>query len=237
MKNLKLYFVATCLLIGGTQLSFGQEHPTEDATAPQKVHKVRKHKEMVKSLDLTSEQEAKMKEIKEAYSSEIEKVKINETLSDENRNQEIKTLRKKQHQEMNNVLTDEQKQKMKENRANSKGFEGQTHSKMTHEERTDSYIDRLDSIVSLTDDQRAKVQSTLEGFDKKRSGLRANTTLSKEVKETQIKQLRKDQKIAIGEILTKEQNKLLKEKKAERKQELKDHSEFRKSQKSTRINK
>lgn len=210
MKKLKLYFVTAGLIFGGTTLGFGQENQSRDAHTSQKIHREAMKDSMVRILGLTSDQEAKIKEIKASYKVKIDGAKSNASLSDTDKSKEIKELRKKEFYEMNSVLTDVQKEKLKEYRASHKS-ERNHHSNKTPEERKSAYISRLDSVVSLTDDQKVKIQTTLDSFGAKKMAIVENKALSKEERDTQLKQLRKDQSITISKILDKNQRELMKE--------------------------
>lgn len=217
MKKLKLYFVTACLVFGGIHLGFGQERQSKNERGDQKEQQVRKQGSMYEALDLTSEQEAKIKEIRKAYSVQIQKVKGDEALSEEDREKHIKEIRIKQRHEMSSVLTDEQREQMKEHFKSQNGYGENYHSEMTQEERIKSHMHRLDSIVSFTEDQKVKVQSILEDFSKKRNEIWENNNLSQEERREQMNELRLKQTAEIDNILDEKQNELLKKHQEERK--------------------
>lgn len=207
MKNLKMYFVATCILLGGTPFVSAQEQPQYPKEPIQKKQMAKKRKAVIKDLDLTNKQKLKMKEIKEIYHSKIIEVKNEEGVSDENKKQKILELKKEERMEMSNVLSDVQRQKIMERRAKSK---------MTPAQKSEAYINRLDAIVFLSTEQKAKLKQTLETFNKERTVLEANEELSKTEKDNQRKELWKKQRSAIKELLSDKQRELLKQHRADR---------------------
>ncbi len=215
MKNLKMYFVATCILLGGTSFLSAQDQSPKPQQPIQKKQMAKKRKAVIKDLDLTDEQRLKMKEIKRVYHSKIMEVKDVEGVSEESKKQKIWELKKEEHIEMNNVLSDVQKQKIKERRAKSK---------LTPAQRSEAYINRLDAIVSLSTEQKEKLKKTLEDFNKERSVLEANKELSKTEKDNQRKELWKKQRSAIKELLSDEQRELMKQHRADRNSHKKESS-------------
>lgn len=76
--------------------------------------------EGMKQLDLSQDQQAKMKDLRTKMQEESAAIKNNSKLTEEQKKQQMKDLRRKNMDEMNKVLTPEQRMKMKENRDDHK---------------------------------------------------------------------------------------------------------------------
>lgn len=81
-----------------------------------------KHKKdaMMKELNLSEDQKAKLKEMREANKSKRDAIKNDSKLTDEQKKEQMKALKEEQKKGMQGVLTDEQKSKMKEMKAKMK---------------------------------------------------------------------------------------------------------------------
>ena len=69
---------------------------------------------MFRELDLTKEQRAKMKEINQSMKTSKEAIENDATLSETEKKQKLKTLRKEQAVKIQEILTEEQKIKFRE---------------------------------------------------------------------------------------------------------------------------
>ncbi len=121
----KLLFILAITIIG--QLSFAQTTtPQTEAAKPtgteKKHHKGHGNKKaMMKELNMTDDQKAKMKEMKEANKAKKEAIINDSKLTEDQKKQQLKDLHKAGAKDMQGVLTDEQKAKMKEMKAKRKG--------------------------------------------------------------------------------------------------------------------
>lgn len=78
-----------------------------------------KHK-MMKDLNLSKEQKGKMKEFKQSMKQKKDAIKNNASLSEEQKKQQMKQLHKEQKQNLQTILTPEQKAKLKKERMEMK---------------------------------------------------------------------------------------------------------------------
>lgn len=209
MKRLKLYFVTACIVFGGIHMGFGQEHQSEKVEAVQK-------KDMFKSLNLTKDQEGKIAEVRKHYKSKMDEVNNTGGISDELKRKQLKELRMKQHYEMNNVLTEEQKQQLKESYSEYKAQKREAYSNTTTKKREEAYLNRLDSVVSLTPVQKESIQKAVDKYSKISDGIWQDETLSDEDRRLKMEQLRKDQRKQIESNLNEDQQKLLQESRSNR---------------------
>ncbi len=94
-----------------------------DSTAVEQVpeNKDGSRKEMFRELDLSKEQKAKMKEINQSMKASKEAIENDAVLSDTEKKEKLKLLRKEQTFKIQAILTEEQKIKFSELRAKKKG--------------------------------------------------------------------------------------------------------------------
>lgn len=69
-------------------------------------------KEKMESLNLSPDQKASMSKMRESYKGQFQAIKDNKSLTDEERKEQMKALKQKQHEEMKNILTKEQAEKI-----------------------------------------------------------------------------------------------------------------------------
>jgi periplasmic protein CpxP/Spy len=94
-------------------------------------HKKGKHRkaEMMKQLNLSEEQKAKLSEMKAVNKQKREAIKNNSSLTEDQKKEQLKALKGENKKSMQGMLTEEQKQKMKEMKAKMKD-EKKKHKKM-----------------------------------------------------------------------------------------------------------
>ena len=73
-------------------------------------------KDLLKELNLTREQKIKLKDIRQANMAKKEAIENNSQLSDAEKKTQLRGLQKEQAQNIQNILTDEQKEKFKATR-------------------------------------------------------------------------------------------------------------------------
>lgn len=101
-----------------------------------------------------------------------------------------------------------------------------------HHEGGENYLAKLDSIVHLTDDQKAKIESIQTEYKEKFKAVRESNS---EPDRSAMQRLREEQQTKIKAVLTPEQQALLEEDIDERKQNMKKMHEEIKSYRSTNI--
>jgi len=75
---------------------------------------------MIKDLDLTTGQQAKLKEIRQTGRMKKKDIEGNSQLSDDEKKKQLRELQKQQAKNIQEILTDEQKEKFKANRKKNK---------------------------------------------------------------------------------------------------------------------
>jgi Spy/CpxP family protein refolding chaperone len=125
MKQLILFLILAAGIVQVTEAQIrrtGPDKPKTDSAgmpAPASEEKM-KRKEMVKELKLTKAQKEKFKEMRKAAKNKKEGIEDNDKLSQEEKDKELKELRKEQGEKMDTLLTDEQKEKLKKIRKKDK---------------------------------------------------------------------------------------------------------------------
>lgn len=96
-----------------TELNKSRNHATAEN---KKHHKMGKHAKMamMKELNLSDDQKAKLKEAREANKAKKEAILSDSKLTEEQKHEQLKEMHKAESKNMKGLLTDEQKKKMKE---------------------------------------------------------------------------------------------------------------------------
>jgi Spy/CpxP family protein refolding chaperone len=122
---MKTYVIGLVLLLGTLSASAQIERKStlsKNDTAKAVVSnsaedtKKAKKREMMKDLNLTREQQGKMKEIMKSGKAAKDAIQNNEQLSDQEKKQQLRELKKTQAQKVQAILTPEQLEKFKANR-------------------------------------------------------------------------------------------------------------------------
>jgi len=191
MKKITLIAIAAIFFATtGTQAQVKRSH---DAT--QKVQKdtSRKHRgERLKDLELTTDQKAKMKELRERNQQQREAIKNDASLSEEQKRAKMQELYKNQKQSGDAVLTPDQKAKLKA--AQHKGRDAHKKGKGVKKDE-----------INFTPDQRTRMNTIREGFKKQTDAVKNDASLSKEQKAEKLKQLRSRQQEQMKTIRTPDQ--------------------------------
>jgi len=114
---MKKIMLAAMLMLGICSVSVAQA-PTQDSTKHKRSmhHKRNLHKQ----LNLTQEQKDKLHAYNKDMKAKRDAVKNNQSLSETDKKTQLKALRENSRKHFASVLTDEQKQKMKEAREKRK---------------------------------------------------------------------------------------------------------------------
>lgn len=164
------------------------------------------HKDFYKDLNLTESQQKKMEALKTEGIEQRNKINANTSLSKEEKMQAMRELQKNMQEKRNAILTpgqrtqmNEKMQEMKQKREN----EGQRFGSQKGEKRG--------KWTNLTDAQKEQVRSINETYQAKEKEIESNTFLSKDAKQNQLNELRKQKKSAIDNVLTPEQKQQMKD--------------------------
>jgi excinuclease UvrABC ATPase subunit len=204
MKTLRIFAVAPLFIFGTAFTTMAQT----DA-----AHK--EHQDITTILtDLTPTQKSKIGEIEKKFKTQLQTVKEDKLITENDKMLKIKSLRQAKQKEIEGVLTDKQKEELKTYKQERKDAKKAA---MTEEEKADAIVSRLDKEVTLTANQKTKIQAISTKFIADKNAIKTNSSLSEEAKEAKIKELKKANKLEISNVLTKEQNEILKKKQEEKK--------------------
>lgn len=154
-----------------------------------------KHGDMFKELNLTADQQAKIKSIRDAEKTEMKGLKGD-------KNEANKDARKQLHEkyktQFDAVLTADQKAKLDVNRKQGRG------EKSGRGDRKDG-MREFGKNLDLSADQKTRISSINSEFKTKMGALKSNTALTQEQKKEQFKQLAESHKNSLKSVLTAEQ--------------------------------
>lgn len=181
-------------------------------------HKHMDKQKMGKDLDLSETQKAQMKQIKENYRPRMEALKADKNLTEAEKKARMKVLMNEQHNQMQAILTAEQRNKMQDKMGDRKEYKkdgmqmkrDRMRDKRHNEDERDERRDKMKDELDLSNDQAAKMKMINEGFRTKLQALRSNSNLTAEQKKTAMKELQQNHKNDIQQVLTNEQKDKLK---------------------------
>ncbi len=165
---------------------------------------------------LSNHQKAQAYQLFEGKFSEIQTIKSNDALTEQQRKEKVKGVRKSSKQEMSSILDSDQMDKWKAyKREKRQKKEGKS-----PESRTQKVIDEMDSVVGLSEVQKTQLRPVLTQKFKGFKEVKQNSSLSDDQKKEQKKKIRKESKKEVNSVLTSDQSKkwkaYKKEKKADR---------------------
>ena len=143
-------------------------------------------------LNLTAEQKAKLKELREAQKKEVEALKQNGEVSKEQR----KAVHEKYKAQYAAILTPAQKEEMNKKREErkAKGKEGKGKSFEKRGGHRGDFTQQaafFKKELNLSSDQETKLKGIFQEFQTKSKDIRSNNSLSKEQKRSQMQSLAK----------------------------------------------
>ncbi len=157
---------------------------------------------MAKDLNLSEDQKAQLKKVRQEYGEKIKAIKDNDKLTQGDARKQIEALHEAQKAASDKVFTAEQKAKMKEM---------QEHRRGRMKEEAAANVARMQVRLGLSEAQVAKVKEQQASMQSKMQALRNNKDLSKEQKKAQVESLMKAHKANMASILTPEQQQKMQE--------------------------
>ena len=156
---------------------------------------------MKTELGLDEVQYKAVKAINEDHARKSTKIWRDSTLSKEARQQQMKAFHTEKEAALQKVLTEAQRKKLAENRADQRSKHG---ARMARDHG--DYADRMKKELSLSDDQTEKVKAINREFGQKFRTLRSDSTISKDDNKNRMKQLRDEHQKTLKSVLTEEQS-------------------------------
>jgi Spy/CpxP family protein refolding chaperone len=186
------------LLLALTGVGFAQQIPGRPDGPPPPPHHARKggpgHMPM-KELNLSDAQKESFKKQRSEFKQRMDALKKEENITVKEWKSRMENLRKENQSAMQNILTPEQKEKMKSMRGKAGEMQMQG----------------MKERLNLTDDQAVQLKKQQSATQKQMQAIRENASLSTEQKREASKKLMKEQKESMEKLLTEEQKKKFKE--------------------------
>lgn len=152
---------------------------------------------MFQQLNLTADQRTKVDSILQSERSQMQSLRANTSLTSDQKYQQMRELRKNEHEQLLAVLTAEQQAKLKQFHSERKG------------RREGFKAGRGFQALNLTEQQRQQLQPVFQSTRQQMQALRSDTTLTPEQKREKMKAIRQNQMAQMKSILTPEQQQQL----------------------------
>lgn len=175
-------------------------------------HRSSKSDKIATVVELSAEQKTKIDDIEKQYKTQISKLKTDESLGKEVKFSKVKALRSQQRDDISKVLTTEQNEKLKAYRKEQRAIGKENFKK---ESRHHSGFGKFEKELSLTEEQKTKLNEISDKFSAKMKEVRENKTYTDVQKEEMIKTLKKENRQEAKKVLTQEQLQRLQERKKE----------------------
>lgn len=175
-------------------------------------------KDMMKDLNLTESQRTQMKLLNEDFKNKMQSLRNDRTLSAEQVKQKRQELTKQHHSNIESLLTSDQKKIWKEKRDDMRDDRRDEHGKgnrktgqFKNKKDRHNRVGDITKNPNLSPEQQKHVATLNQKFKVSVDNIRTNTSLTREQKKEQLKDLHKDHKQSIESLLTSDQKKQLKE--------------------------
>lgn len=164
--------------------------------------RMQKHRHLQQQLNLTEAQKEQFKTEREAFRQKMEELKKNENITVKEWKARQQKIRQDHQDRMQNILTPEQKNKVKELREKA-----ETRKK----EMADRRFDHLKTRLALTEQQSADLQKSRLQLEQELKALRENKSLTPELRREKVKAIMKQHQEKMKSVLTEEQKEKMKE--------------------------
>ncbi len=174
-----------------------------------------KMQEMMEKLNLSEDQKAKMKAINEEFKNEMDALK-SQKFSEDVMKEKRMAIMKSRKEKIAAILTPEQKKQWEDMKP---GKGNKDHERGDKRESREEKFEAMAKELNLTADQSAKFKVLQSSLRTKIKDIRSSTSLSEEQKKSEMKEVYKNHKKSVEEILTPEQRKQMKDKFKQHKKE------------------
>lgn len=177
---------------------------------PEKKHrsfKGRHHGQVFQQLNLSEEQQTKMKALNEDFRNQVQELKKNEDITVKEQKSRMQALRNDHKAKFQGVLTPDQKAQLENMKKDRRA---------THEVDAKARMEKMKIRLGLSDDQVAKLERNRTEMSSRLKALRENQSLTADQKKEQVKELMKQRKENLKSVLTAEQLKKMEERKPRR---------------------
>lgn len=213
MKKVSLSILALIVSIAVLHAQEKTETPQQKTMPMPKHHgkdgmKHGRHGMDFKKLNLTQEQKDKMKSINDDFHSKMTDLKKQEaTITVKDYKEKMKVLGKNRHEQMQGVLTQQQKDQLVKMKADAK---------KQHAEMAQKRMEKMKTALQLSDDQSAKIKTLRADTKQKIKSIREDKSLTDEQKKQQVIATFKKQHDEMNSLLTPEQVKKMEDMKPKR---------------------
>ena len=201
MRNRILAIMLCGLMLTG--LAWAQALQTPPATDRPGQH-ARGGARMFQGLNLSEEQRARVQTILQGERTQIQALRSNTALTDEHKKQQVRELRKNNHQQLLAVLTPEQQAKMKQFRNQRMGRHAAFNA------------GRRFQALNLSEQQKSQLQPVFQSTRQQMQALRSDTSLTPEQRREKMQQIRQNQMAQMKSILTPEQQQQMQQRRGRR---------------------
>ena len=174
-----------------------------------------KMQEMMEKLNLSEDQKAKMKAINDEFKNEMDALK-SQKFSEDVMKEKRMAIMKSRKEKIAAILTPEQKKQWEDMKP---GKGNKDHERGDKRESREEKFEAMGKELNLTADQSAKFKVLQSSLRTKIKDIRSSTSLSEEQKKSEMKEVYKNHKKSVEEILTPEQRKQMKDKFKQHKKE------------------
>jgi len=157
---------------------------------------------MMKDLNLTEAQKAQLKESRQSAKQQMDAIKNDASLSQDQKKTKMQELRESQREKMNSILTPDQKAKMHPERKDWK-----------HKNMGQKGHHQMKADLNLTDAQKSQMKENNEIMKQQREAIKNDVSLTDTQKKEKMQQLHKAQKEKMNSILTPDQKAKMQENK------------------------
>ena len=189
MRNRILGLFATAFMLSAMAWAQTTQAPAANPTAKPGHGR----EGIFQQLNLTQDQRAKIESFRQSERSQIQALRSNTSLTDDQKKQQIRDLRKTDHQQLLAILTPEQQAQLKQLQGARKG-------------RAEGFkAGRGLQALNLTDQQKQELKPVFQSTHQQMQALRSDTTLTPEQKREKMKEIRQNQMSQMKSILTPDQ--------------------------------
>lgn len=200
MKKIIFAFIAMASLSFQANAQIKREHKSDKSEMHHK--KDGKHeKENFKDLNLTADQQAKLKAGREAAKVKMKAIKDDNSLTQEQKKAKMMDLRKEQKASMENLLTQEQKMKMKDAQK----------ARMDKMRAKKNKKDEAKNELGLSTAQSAKMKEYNMASQQRIKAIQEDKSLTQEQKKAKMMAEQKARKDFMNNLLTPDQKKKMQE--------------------------
>ena len=185
-------------------MRFQQQNHRPDFRGGMAMNHARQMHKRAPFINYTKEQRAQLKTINENYQKQLLELQSNNAIALGEYKSKVAQLKKDRKAQMQNLLTDAQKQKI---------AEAKKRADINRKVMATARLERMKLTLGLNDEQVAKIKEQRKTVQTQMKSIRENDMLLPEQKRNEMKQLVLQHKDDLKSVLTDDQKKMLEQKK------------------------